>query len=82
MVDPMRPRRRFSSLAALIALAPATALAAPIDLTPWASIEVDRFVAGSLGFIELEAGPLLEHWDKHKTAGDADFGWLHQAAKS
>ena len=45
-------------------------------------LAVDTMTPAIAARLEQEAGPLLEHWDKHKTAGDADFGWLHQAAKS
>lgn len=43
-------------------------------------LAVDTSTPRMMSRLHKEADELLEYWDKHKTAGDSDFGWLHQEA--
>ena len=43
-------------------------------------LAVDTSTPAMMKRLESEALDILEVWNKTKTAGDADFGWLHQEA--
>ncbi len=40
-------------------------------------LTVDTATPAMLARLEDETAPTMEHWNEHKSAGDADFGWLH-----
>lgn len=45
-------------------------------------LTVDTATQETLDRLLAEADDVLDYWDKHKTAGDGDFGWLHSAAEA
>ena len=40
-------------------------------------LTVDTMTPAMTKRLGEEAMLVLDHWDKHKNAGDTDFGWLH-----
>ena len=40
-------------------------------------LTVDTMTPAMTKRLGEEAMQVLDHWDKHKNAGDTDFGWLH-----
>lgn len=45
-------------------------------------LTVDTSTPPMMSRLHREADEVLEYWDKNKTAGDSDFGWLHEEAKA